>query len=185
MELFDAIAERRSVRQYLRQSPPEELIRRVISAAVMAPSAVNRQPWTFTVVRDRSLLDEISREAKAYMTGARPLSLPEHLYERLVSEDFHVFYQAPALIVISAPAAEPWIAEDCALAAENLMLAAHGLGLGSCWIGLSHPWLATPAGKQAIGLSESHTPVAPIILGYPAAAAPAVPRNEPDIRWIG
>lgn len=185
MELFDAIAERRSVREYLPQSPPEELIKRVVSAAVMAPSAVNRQPWTFTVVRDRSLLDRISREAKAHMTGARPLRLPEHLYEWLASEEFHVFYRAPALIVISAPAIDPWIAEDCALAAQNLMLAAHGFGLGSCWIGLSQPWLATPAGKQALGLAETQTPVAPIILGYPAAAPPAVARKEPDIRWIG
>jgi len=185
MDVFEAIAERRSVREFLPRSPPEEIIRRVVSAAIMAPSAVNRQPWTFTVIRDRSLLDDISREAKAYMLAAKPLSLPEHLYERLTSADFHVFYQAPALIVISAPSADPWIAEDCALAAQNLMLAAHGLGLGSCWIGLSQPWLATATGKRALELPEAQTPMAPVILGYPAGAVPAVSRNEPVIRWVG
>jgi nitroreductase len=185
MELFEAIANRRSVRDYRSETPPQELIARAIAAAVEAPSAVNRQPWSFAVVRSRPLLDEMSREAKAYMTASRPLALPEHLYEKLSSADFHVFYNAPALVVISAPASEAWAAEDCALAAENLMLAACDLGLGSCWIGLAQPWLATPLGKRAIELPETHAPVAPIILGYPCGLTPAAPRKAPDIRWIG
>jgi nitroreductase len=185
MELMEAISGRRSVRDYFPQSPPQEALLRLIDAAIRAPNAVNRQPWFFAVVRDQALLDRISRDAKAYMTSVRPLALPEHLYEKLADPDFHVFYHAPALIVISAAAQEPWIVQDCALAAENLMLAAHGLGLGSCWIGLAQPWLETPQGKQAIGLPETHAPVAPIAIGRPKSPSPAVPREAPKIRWIG
>jgi len=119
------------------------------------------------------------------MVDRRPLGLPDHLYEKLASADFQIFHHAPALIVISAPASDAWIAEDCALAGENLMLAAHDLGLGSCWIGLSQPWLATAEGRRALGLPDAHTPIAPIILGHPRAPAAAVPRKAPDIRWIG
>ncbi len=151
----------------------------------MAPSAVNRQDWVFTVVRDRALLDDVSSKAKAYMTAERPLQLPEQLYEKLADAKFHVFYRAPALIVVSGPAADPWGAEDCALAAENLMLAAHGLGLGSCWIGLSQPWLATAEGRRALALPDTHNPIAPIILGHASAPPAPVPRKTPDIRWIG
>jgi nitroreductase len=184
MELMEAISGRRSVRDYFPECPPQEVLLRVIGAAIHAPNAVNRQPWCFVAVRDQTLLDRISRDAKAYMTSVRPLALPEHLYDKLADPDFHVFYHAPALIVIAA-AQEPWIAEDCALAAENLMLAAHGLGLGSCWIGLVQPWLVTPQGKQAIGLPETYTSVAPVIIGRPKSSSPAVPREAPKVHWIG
>jgi nitroreductase len=184
MELLEVIAGRRSVREYRPDQPPQDAIERIIAAAVLAPSAVNRQPWSFTVVRNSALLDEISRQAKAHMTRNRPLPLPESLYEKLGDADFHVFYRAPVLIVISGPAGEPWMAEDCAMAAQNMMLAAHDLGMGSCWIGLAQPWLATPEGKKAVGLPQDRAPLAPIILGYPSAAAPSVPRKSPHIRWI-
>jgi nitroreductase len=71
--------------------PPQEALLRVIGAAIHAPNAVNRQPWCFVAVRDQSLLDRISRDAKAYMTSVRPLALPEHLYDKLADPDFHVF----------------------------------------------------------------------------------------------
>jgi len=71
MELFDVISGRRSVREYQPQPPSQALIMRAIGAAVMAPSAVNAQPWSFTVVRDRPLLDEISRKAKASYEGPK------------------------------------------------------------------------------------------------------------------
>jgi hypothetical protein len=46
------------------------------------------------------------------------------VHGQLTDANFHIFYHAPALILISATAQGPWIVEDCALAAENLMLAA-------------------------------------------------------------
>jgi len=185
MDVTEAIVARRSVRNYLPDAPSREAILSLIEAAVWAPSAVNRQPWRFSVVLDRALLDRISQEAKAHMTGLRPLALPAHLYEKLADPAFHVFYRAPALIVIAAPEGEPWIAEDCALAAQNLMLAAHAAGLGSCWIGLAQPYLATGEGRRALGLADDCVPLAPIIIGHARGEAPAAPRNPPDVRWIG
>ena len=184
MELMEAIFNRRSVRTYANVAPPREELLRLVEAAVHAPNAVNRQKWFFTIVRDRNLLDRLSREAKEFMTSLRPLPLPEQLYEKLADPEFHVFYRAPVLIVVSADADAPWIAEDCALAAENLMLAAHGLGLGSCWIGLAQPWLASAQGKTAIGLSDTHIPLAPIIVGRPGAPSPPAERRTPEISWI-
>lgn len=125
-----------------------------MSAAARAPCAFNRQAWRFTIIVNRILLDEISAGAKGYMTRTRPLELPETLYQKLADPDFHVFYRAPALIVISAAAPGPWIEADGALAAENLMLAAQAQGLGSCWIGLSQPFLATPEGRALAQLPK-------------------------------
>jgi len=69
MEIKEAIEGRRSVREYEPEAIDESVIHRLIAAAVKAPSAVNQQPWTFTVVRDQELLERISRKAK---------ELPQH-----------------------------------------------------------------------------------------------------------
>ena len=186
MDIDVAITGRRAVREYTAQAVDEKSIRALINAAIQAPSAVNQQPWTFTVVQDQGVLDQISREAKSHML-ATMLSNPQsdHLRPHLVDPDFHIFYHAPVLIVISASAQGPWIVEDCALAAENLMLAAHAAGLGSCWIGFAQSFLNTPDGKAVLGLPPAWVPVAPIIVGYSKAEPPPVPRNEPQIRWVG
>lgn len=186
MELMEAIFGRRSVRDYLPDPVPREAATRLIDAAIQAPNAVNQQPWSFTVVQEQTLLDRISGEAKKHLISLKPVAgLPTHLYERLANPDFQIFYRAPVLIVISAIAQGPWIVEDCSLAAENLMLAAHATGFGACWIGLAQSWLNTPKGKETIGIPEAYIPVAPIIIGFPKAPAPAVPRKAPEIRWIG
>jgi nitroreductase len=86
--------------------------------------------------------------------------------------------------LISGSAPGPWIVEDCALAAENLMLAAFARGLGTCWIGFSQSYLNTPRGKEALGLPNGCAPVAPIIVGHPKGVTSAVPRRDPDLRWL-
>jgi nitroreductase len=186
MDLNEAITGRRAVREYSAEAVDEQTIRRLVDAAIQAPSAVNQQPWTFTIVRDQTVLDRISREAKAHMLETMPASpAPEHFRSMLSDPNFHIFYHAPVLILISAAVEGPWIVEDCALAAENLMLAAYAAGLGTCWIGFAQSFLNTPDGKAVLGLPAAWAPVAPIIAGRPKAPSPPVPRNEPVVRWIG
>jgi nitroreductase len=186
MNLDEAITGRRAVREYSAQTVEERTIRGLIDAAVAAPSAVNQQPWTFTVVRDQNLLDRISRAAKAHMLATMADSPhADHFRWRLSDPDFQIFYHAPVVILISAAADGPWIVEDCALAAENLMLAAYAAGLGTCWIGFAQNFLNTPDGKRELNLSAACVPVAPIIVGYPKTIPPPVPRKAPMIEWVG
>jgi nitroreductase len=72
MELDVALRGRRAVREYTPEGVDDAAIERLIDAAVQAPSAVNEQPWTFTVVRDPQVLDRIASEAKAYMLETMP-----------------------------------------------------------------------------------------------------------------
>jgi nitroreductase len=186
MDLEHALRLRRSVRVYSAEPLGGALLRRLIDAAIQAPSAVNEQPWLFSVVRDPAVLDRISNGAKAHVLAHPPQGVAlEHLHARLDDPAFHVFYHAPALVVISSRSRGRWATENCALAAENLMLAAAAAGLGSCWIGFAQDWLATPDGKATIGVPEDCLPVAPIILGHPAPAPAPVARKEPEIIWIG
>jgi nitroreductase len=186
MELNEAIFGRRATREYTQQIVDEVILNRLLLAAVQAPSAVNQQPWLFTVVRNQGILDLISRDAKAHVMAAMPGPTPaEHVHGPLRDPDFHIFYHAPALILISVAATGPWVIEDCALAAENLMLAAHGAGLGSCWIGFAQSYLNTTAGKKALNVPTAWISVAPIIVGHPRATPTTVPRRAPVVRWVG
>jgi nitroreductase len=185
MDLKDAIYTRRATRQFTKEPVDEPTLRQLIDAAIQAPSAVNEQPWVFTVVQDRNLLATISREAKAHMRRTSPVSAMSHHFQEVLTDPaFDIFYGAPALIVISAPADSPWAVEDCALAAENLMLTARAAELGTCWIGFAQRWLATPSGRTMLGLPPELQPVAPIIVGHPTSPPPPIPRKTAEIRWI-
>jgi nitroreductase len=186
MDLSEAISGRRSTRDYTAQAVDEQSIRRLIDAAVHAPNVSNGQEWTFTVIRDQSLLDRISDAAKVHLLATLPAGPQSDRYRTSLSDpDFQIFYHAPALILISRVAQAPWVVEDCALAAENLMLAAYAAGLGTCWIGFAQGYLNTPEGKNALGLPATWVPVAPIIVGHPGAVPAPVARKEPEVRWVG
>jgi len=77
---------------------------------------VNEQPWTFTVLRDQSLLDRVSTDAKSYqLANLSANSHSDHFRSMLSDPNFHIFYHAPALILISVRTEGSWIVEDCAL----------------------------------------------------------------------
>lgn len=185
MELREAIYTRRATRDFTAAPVDEKTLGELIDAAIQAPSAVNQQPWSFCVVRDKALLARISNDAKAHMLKTSPMAASHHFQELLSNPDFHIFYHAPVLVLISSVAESPWAIADCSLAAENLMLAACAAGLGTCWIGFAQAWLGTPEGKATLSLPAEFAPVAPIIVGHPKSVSPPVPRKAPNIRWIG
>ncbi len=184
MELRDAIYGRRATRSFLKTAITRTTIMSLIDAAIQAPSAMNDQPWHFVAIRNAALLGDIAAAAKAY---ALKMSAENHhaarLHEVLMLDDYQIFYDAPALVVISARA-NIWATEDAALAAQNLMLAAYDAGLGSCWIGFAQGWLGTQEGRSAIGLPDEYVPIAPIVVGYPSAPVPSVPRRPARVIWL-
>lgn len=186
MELIDAIYNRRAVRSYRSERLDQPTILKLIEAAIRAPSAINQQPWAFAVVRDKDALGRISCAARRHILEQIPEDSPIARFRPVVADPaFDMLYGAPALIVVCATTGEPGACEDCAIAAENLMLAARALGLGSCWIGLARPWLSQLESKKELGLEPHYAPVAPIVVGYPAAWPDPPGRNEPEIHWIG
>jgi nitroreductase len=186
MNILQAIRERRAVRDFTSQPVSQASLRQLISAASWAPSAMNAQPWHFTVVTDRAILDEISTRAKGWMLANMPdLRQTGHFRDLLSDPGFHLFYRAPALVVISVAANLQWATEDCALAAQNLMLAAVEMGLGTCWIGFAQGWLTSPEGRELLNLAPDKVVVAPVVVGYPKTPQAMVPRKAIALSWIG
>ena len=183
MDVVDAIYGRRAIRDFTDAAIPHEEIEALIEAAIEAPSGVNLQPWTFVVASGRPLLARWSKLAKAHVLDTQT-STPHGLMEHLTSEAFNIFYNAPHLIVICATDTSLMSLKDCCLAAENLMLAAYDRGMGSCWIWFSESWLASPQGREELGIRPDCVPVAPVILGRPTGSPPRPHRNPPAIRWI-
>jgi nitroreductase len=147
---------------------------------------MNEQPWHFTVITDKAILDEISARAKSWMLANMPeMRQTGHFRDLLADPSFNLFYSAPALVVISVPAGLQWATEDCALAAQNLMLAAVDQGLGTCWVGFAQGWLTSREGRDFLNLAPDKVVAAPIAVGYPKAPQALVPRKAIALSWIG
>lgn len=151
METLEAIFTRRSIREYTAQAVPDELVKKILSAAMQAPSAGNQQPWHFVVVTERKLLDSLA-DALPFgkMLHTAPLGI------------------AVCADIESAKYRDYWV-QDCSAATQNLLLAAHALGLGAVWLGV-YPLEERMAGvKQVLGLPEPVIPLCIVPVGYPAA----------------
>ncbi|NLB65900.1 MAG: nitroreductase [Lentisphaerae bacterium] len=152
--------QRRSVRAYKPEAVPEELLQQVLEAGRLAPSAVNKQPWRFVVVRE-----EMNRRA----LGAA--------YAR------EWFWKAPVIIVVCVLPDEAWRRSfdgqnyalvDGALAMDHMQLAAAELGLGTCWIGAFDP----EAVRTILGLPDGVKVVGMTPLGYPDVEPNPRPRSR-------
>jgi len=156
MELFEAIHTRRSIRKFHDKPVPEELVRKVLAAAMAAPSACNAQPWQFVVMDNRQMLTEIPKiNPYAAMAAAAPLSI-------LVCGDTSLEISRGYWVV------------DCAAAVQNMLLAAHALGLGAVWTGVYPQQERVKAFQQLLGLPTHVNPHSLVVLGYPAEQ----PRHE-------
>ncbi len=185
MEFAELIGKRRAVRAY-KDSPIEQSdIQSLIDAAILAPSAMNRQPWAFAASVDPKRIDDFSSRARAWLlenTGETSADIPIH--QMLEDPELALLHHAPALVLVLAKSSDRQASEDCCLAAENLMLAARDAGLGTCWIGLSRPWFDLPSTKLELGLPENYRIVAPIIVGHPKSWPEPHGRNPAEIHWI-
>jgi len=185
METIDTIKSRRAVREYSEAPVARETIERLIASAILAPSAMNLQPWAFAVILDRPAISAYAKRIKEWLlANFSRTSLPPSLRTLIEPESYNVLHNAPAIVLVLAKSMEPQAAEDCCLAAENLMLAARDEGLGTCWIGLSRPWFNLPPTKRELNLPEQYEVVAPIILGQPKAWPESHGRHPAEIHWI-
>jgi nitroreductase len=147
MNVFDAICTRRSVRRYKADPVEEEKLQRILEAGRLSPSAVNKQPWHFIVVRDPSVRETLR-----------------------ASYGQSWFVNAPLIIVVCADPSKAWVRRDgeeywkvdAAIALQDMILCATEQGLGTCWIGAFNE----EAARRALKIPEKIRIVAMTPLGY-------------------
>lgn len=161
MELKEALLKRRSVRKFTEQTVTDEQIDELLHAAMSGPSACNKTPWEFYVVRNTEKLDTVKKAS---------------LFAR---------FNSPLVIVVAGnmsralpePISEYWI-QDCSAAIENILLRATDLGLGTVWCG-AYPHKRVEGNlKEALEMPEDHHPLGIIHIGHPAETPE--PRDQYD-----
>jgi nitroreductase len=183
MSALETIYARASCRQYNDTTVDKETIEKLIDAAVHAPTAMNTQPWVFGVIQDSDLLKKYSDiTKKGLLDNLDKIPAFERYRDTLSDPNYHVFYNAPALVVIYAkPGVSPAAMIDCSMAAENLMLAAREMGLGTCWIGFATILFNSKEVKQELEVPEDYDAIAPLIIGYPQGDITVTEKNKAEI----
>ena len=163
MDVFDAITERRSIRAYKPDPVPEDKLNRILEAARLAPSAKNRQPWKFIVVKDPTIRQALVPACKEQQfVGEAPVVIVG------VAEttDYVLTCGIPAHII------------DIAIAMTQITLQAMEEGLGTCWIGAFYQ----DEVKKILGIPPDKQVVELMTLGYPAES-PA-PRSRKSFEEV-
>jgi nitroreductase len=168
MEVLDTIHSRRSIRKYRDEPVPEDLIQKLLAAAMQAPSACNQQPWQFVVIDEGATLAKIPGfMPNAAMAAKAPLAI-------LVCGDLH----------LGVEKSEGYWVLDCAAATQNLLLAAHALGLGAVWTGVYPREQRMESLRRLVGLPENVIAHSLVVIGYPAEQVQPEERYRPErVRW--
>jgi nitroreductase len=162
MDFYQSILTRRSVRRFETTPVENELIEKLLRAAMQAPSAANAQPWHFIVITERELLEKVT--------------------------EFHpnaeCLHQAQVAILVCGDdrmekRPDRWI-QDCAAATQNILLAAHGHGLGAVWIGIHPESLRIDNMRKMLHLPGNIHPLSLVAVGNPARTPDPVNRFKPE-----
>ncbi|HZD58994.1 MAG TPA: nitroreductase family protein [Anaerolineae bacterium] len=191
MELKEAIFSRRTVRNFLPDPVPKEVLEKVIKAGIASPSPINSQPWHFTVVtgQARDDLVKIIRKFPAYLADILALYPKEAHYisEGAVTKFAKNLGGAPAIILVTiAKKANRYAYKSdliaTASAIQNMQLTAWSLGLGTVCL-TSALWIESEI-MAYLGLKDLEL-VTVIPIGYRSHDPDSVPRNHDVITWIG
>ena len=151
-KINELIDKRRSIRKYNSDKPAtKEQLKKLLEAAMSAPSARNTRPWEFIAITDPAVLEEIhvihSHAGMCVSAGA-------------------------AIVVVAVPPKDDFpyefYSQDCGAAAQNILLEAVHMGLGTCWCGV-YPVKERVAGfRKLLNISEDKFPFCVIAVGTPA-----------------
>lgn len=148
---IDCILNRRSVRSFTSEPVGEEDLSRLLKAGLYAPSAVNKQPWAFVVVRDVQRKKDIAS----------------------ICPYWHAAEAAPLVIVVSADlrnhdeVSDAFFVQDCSAASENILCAAAGMELGGVWLGTYGVPERVEAVQRLLSMPEGVVPVSVLAIGHP------------------
>ncbi|HEU5301506.1 MAG TPA: nitroreductase family protein [Acidimicrobiia bacterium] len=183
-DLFAIVHRQRACRAFSDRLVDDADLARILDAATFAPSAENRQPWEFVVVRDDGVRAAIQQlTVRAWDGGGRAFAAkrlePALLAEVDASMTEGRVHEAPVLVVVAADTERclpATIASSIYPATQNLLLAATALGLASAFTTITTVFADEL--RALVGLPDHVLPQVVVPLGYPAKPL-GPPRREP------
>ena len=193
LTVWEAIKTRRSIRRFVPDDVPDEMINQILEAARLSPSGSNSQPWRFLVVRDAEKRKELRRicmnqrfveeapvvviafvDLERSMQKARQTRWQEFqtsdIFESLSGGlgERQLWERMTAAADPPREAVLPSALSNTYIAITQMILMATALGLGTCWLAGFNPAEINPL----FGLSDTLVPVAVVPVGYPAGKIP-------------
>lgn len=160
--VLETIVNRRSIRKFKDREIEEGKIKKILEAAIWAPSAGNMQPWIFVVVKNKKNVEKI----KAVSPGM--FDLPNVII--VVCRDMEIAKKAGN---------EIFSLMDISMATQNILLETYDLGLGSCPI----KSFSQKAVQKLLDLPENILPELLVSIGYPDEA-PTAPKRKEETFYI-
>ncbi len=163
-DALECIMTRTSVREYADKQVPDSVIEKILRAGMAAPTAANKQPWHFVVIKNQAIKDSIVSDFKyAKMVGNSAF-------------DIVVCGNMSSTMDSDTPTAGNWVL-DCSAASENMLLAAHAQGVGAVWCGVYPEADRIEILSRILALPDTLVPLNIISFGYPKAA------TSPKDKW--
>ena len=163
----------------------DELLKAILACGANAPSAMNKQPWFFSVLTGKAARDSLRKASEAEMAKRMPQggapagapgagSIPGAGGPPPGARD--PLDGAPVVIVVSGAKDWAWSVFDCGLACGAMANAAASLGLGSHIVAGPVDAIKGERGstlRKLCAIPEDMEPVMILLLGYPANPADA------------
>jgi nitroreductase len=181
-DFFAVAGRQRAHRAFSAEPVTDEQLAPLLAAATHAPSAENRQPWEFVIVRDaanRAAIGDLTRRAwEAHGRAFSETRLSPKLLAEVERGATGGIAAAPVQVVVCADlerGLKATVESSIYPAVQNLLLAATASGLGSALTTLTTAYAGEL--RAIIGLPETVVPVAVIPVGWPARPLGA-PRRD-------
>jgi nitroreductase len=167
-DVFSVIHSRKSVRHFTGAQVSKADLEKIVKAGMAAPTAGNKQPWSFIVITERKTLDDLA----AGLMNARMLS------------------KAGAAIVVCTEQEKAngklrdLAITDAALAGQNILLAVEALGLGGVWTAANPYEDRVKVVKSILKIPADVIPLNVIAIGYPTGEdQPKNKYKKENVHW--
>ena len=165
MDVRSCILKRRSIRKFKKDEVTNEIIQDLLECAMAAPSACNKQPWEFFVIKNPELLEKVKHIGR------------------------YTNFNSPCVIVVCgnrdrtlSKRENDFFIQDCSAAIENILLGVTSIGLGAVWCGLHPQKNAVKRVREILNLDEKIVPLGLIHIGYPDCDI--TPRDQYNEKYI-
>ena len=148
-EVYQNMLNRRSIRKFKSTIVKDEDIEILLKAAMAAPSACNKQPWEFYVVKNEEKLNLVKKSGRYTNMNASCAIIVCGNTDRCLSKKDNDFF-----------------IQDCSSAITHILLCAESLGLGSLWCGAYPMNSVVEKIKDALNLSDNIIPLGIVYIGY-------------------